>query len=532
MSASLLKIVADFDTQLVTAASIGGTTATLVSATDDDGVALPTGTYGLTIDAGNSSKEYIICTLTSTALTGILSITRQGTTSSGFARAHRRGAKVTLTDWAILKRMLNNLDGTTGFDSAVKLGYDADPGITSGDTTKFATVKFVNDTAIAGAPDASTSTKGIVKMSTAPVSSTSPIAVGDNDGRVPTQSENDALVGNNTDIAVGTGNKFVTQTGLQHSAEVFAVDGSGSSTAYTATLSPVPTSLTNGMTVRVKIGSANTTTTPTLNVNSLGAKTIVKGVNTALAVSDISAGMYCTFIYDSTNTVWVLQNPVSTFITPITDLTNYTPNTLETTNTYYTYQVPILWTASGAISGWLIGGNMAATTPTNGYAGASGLAEIASTGSGSMLASIPGTGSTSAYSFATAKTLRIKFRMKGLATNDMGIGLVNSGADLYAAQSSVTDSARFVSIAGTIYAVTANGTTNTNTNISSGITFGDWNTYEIVALPGTSVKFYINGTLKATHTTNLPTTACNFFGFAQTGGRTMYLTTPTISLEQ
>lgn len=141
---------------------------------------------------------------------------------------------------------------------------------------------------------------------------TTPVAVGDNDPRLPTQGENDALVGNNTDIAVGTSNKFVTQTGLIHNSETFAVDGSASSTAYTATLSPVVTSLTNGMTVRVKIGSANTTTTPTLNVNSLGAKTIVKGVTTALAVGDIAASMYCTFVYDSTNTVWVLQNPVAT----------------------------------------------------------------------------------------------------------------------------------------------------------------------------------------------------------------------------
>ena len=155
MSLTLLKILADFDTQLATAASIGGTTATLVSATDDDGNALPTGTYGLTIDAGNSSKEYIVCTLTGTALTSILSITRQGVTSSGFARTHRRGAKVTVTDWAILSRMLNNLDGTTGFNSLVKLGYDADPGITSGDVNKFATVKFVNDQVVSGAPDAS-----------------------------------------------------------------------------------------------------------------------------------------------------------------------------------------------------------------------------------------------------------------------------------------------------------------------------------------------------------------------------------------
>lgn len=52
----------------------------------------------------------------------------------------------------------------------------------------------------AGAQDASTSTKGIVKMSTAPVSATEPIAVGDNDPRLNattglTSDEEDALVG-------------------------------------------------------------------------------------------------------------------------------------------------------------------------------------------------------------------------------------------------------------------------------------------------------------------------------------------------
>jgi hypothetical protein len=130
-----------------------------------------------------------------------------------------------------------------------------------------------------------------------------------------TEDQQDALTGD--DGTPSGSNTFVTQTGLQKQAEIFAIDGSASSTAYTATLSPVPASLTNGMVVRVKIGLANTTTTPTLNVNGLGAKTIVKGVSTALATSDISAGQYCTFIYDSTNTVWVLQSPVSTALTPV-----------------------------------------------------------------------------------------------------------------------------------------------------------------------------------------------------------------------
>jgi len=161
--------------------------------------------------------------------------------------------------------------------------------------------------------DASTTVKGVTKLSVAPASANDPIAAGTNDGRIPTQGENDALVGNNTDIAVGTGNKFVTQTGLQHNAEKYAVDTSGSSTAYVAVLSPLATSLTDGMVIYVKLVNANTTTTPTLTLTGTDtAKTIVKGTNTALAVGDIGANSYNTLIYDGTNLV--LQNPVSTAV--------------------------------------------------------------------------------------------------------------------------------------------------------------------------------------------------------------------------
>lgn len=154
------------------------------------------------------------------------------------------------------------------------------------------------------APDASTTVKGVSKLSTAPVSPTNPISVGDNDTRVPTQGENDALVGNNTDIAVGTGNKFVTQTGLQHNAEKYGADAGGTD-AYAITLSPAPTSYTNGMVVYFKANTANTGTA-TINVNGLGAKTIVKGVNTTLDNGDISANQLSTLIYDGTN--FVLQS--------------------------------------------------------------------------------------------------------------------------------------------------------------------------------------------------------------------------------
>lgn len=126
MSTTLLKLVADLELSLASAVSVGATTATLSSATDSDDVALPSGKYGFTIDGDNSAKEFIVCDLVGTALTGVLSITVQGASSSGFANYHRVGATVTITDWAILDRMLDNLTGTTGFDSSQALSYDGD----------------------------------------------------------------------------------------------------------------------------------------------------------------------------------------------------------------------------------------------------------------------------------------------------------------------------------------------------------------------------------------------------------------------
>ena len=58
------------------------------------------------------------------------------------------------------------------------------------------------------APDASTTVKGVSKVSVAPVLATNPISVGDNDSRVPTQDENDALAG--TSGTPSSTNKFVT----------------------------------------------------------------------------------------------------------------------------------------------------------------------------------------------------------------------------------------------------------------------------------------------------------------------------------
>ncbi len=141
MTQTLLKVAADFETSLNAQVTAGDTTATLSSIEDTAGVDLANGLYGFTIDGDNQYKEYIIATLTDTALTGVYSISPQGVATSGFSTYHRRGASVVVTDWASLSRITNVLDGTTDFDASTHLGYDAAPAGLTGN--EFATVAYV-----------------------------------------------------------------------------------------------------------------------------------------------------------------------------------------------------------------------------------------------------------------------------------------------------------------------------------------------------------------------------------------------------
>lgn len=207
MATRLTKIIADFQTSLATILAVGATSATLASATDDDGVALPAGSYFFTIDGDNANKEHIVCDLSGTTISNIKSVSRQGVQTAGIVRVHRVGAQVILTDWAVLREITSLLDGTVALDASNPLIYDANPAIT--DAKHLATKKYIDDLAVAGGSKASTTVIGIAKLSVAPADPAEPIAVGNNDARIPTAGQKAALAGTGTP---GAGNKYVTET--------------------------------------------------------------------------------------------------------------------------------------------------------------------------------------------------------------------------------------------------------------------------------------------------------------------------------
>lgn len=206
LGATIPVSVAVFQTSLQSSISSSATSMTLVNGTNSAGNSL-SGYTCFNIDEGTATEEFVCGTASGTSVTsmirgidpvdGDLEVT-------ALKKTHRRGASVKITNYpslAIVSRILNGNETLPN-----KISYNSHPTFTA--DTELIDKKYVDDIAISGGVDASDVLKGITKLSVAPASSTNPIAVGDNDTRVPTQGENDALVG--TSGTPSSSNKYVT----------------------------------------------------------------------------------------------------------------------------------------------------------------------------------------------------------------------------------------------------------------------------------------------------------------------------------
>lgn len=89
----------------------------------------------------------------------------------------------------------------------------------------------------------------------------------------------------------------------------------GTATAYTLTTNQGLTSLTDGFKVRARV-NATSGATPTLNVDSLGAKSIVLNVSaTAIPTGALLTGQVYSFVYDATADGWLVGDRFGDMLT-------------------------------------------------------------------------------------------------------------------------------------------------------------------------------------------------------------------------
>lgn len=128
-----------------------------------------------------------------------------------------------------------------------------------------------------------------------------------------TAASNTAVAGVNIDenCAAANVNNGMRAMMAATKGALLAVATSGTDT-YTATLAPVPVAYTSGMAVFLRFGNANTSATPTINLNALGAKTIVESDGTTALLPGALLGDHA-LVYDGTN--MRVLNPVNQAVT-------------------------------------------------------------------------------------------------------------------------------------------------------------------------------------------------------------------------
>lgn len=274
VGATIPTVVAVFSTSLQDSITTSATSMTLVSGTDKAGNAL-SGYICYNIDEGTSLEEFVCGTTTGTAVASLIrgiDPVDGDLEVTALKKAHRRGASVKVTNYPVEGILARIINGTETLPN--KLSYNSHPTFSS--NTELIDKKYADDLIAAGAPDASTTVKGLAEEAT--------------------QAEVDARTAAGGTSARLFVNPTTVRANLYHD---YAADA-GANDSYTVTVTPAPTAYTTGDEYTFKANTVNTGAA-TLNVNGLGAKSLKMNKDLDPVDGYIKAGADVKVVYDGTN---------------------------------------------------------------------------------------------------------------------------------------------------------------------------------------------------------------------------------------
>jgi microcystin-dependent protein len=249
--------VADVRLNISAPIAVGATSFTLIDANDDDGNALTAGKYCFTVDNGRENKEYLMGQLNGVTVTGVVSVDRQGTETSGAQFAHRVGAEVIITDYATINKLVDVLRGSLNLDGTSPLYYDTEPSLA--DRKELATVGYVLDTATGGSVSFDTQViTGVNAGEDVVEGNLLYLKESDQEWYLATSDDSDTVSGTQLGIALGAGGNGAGITGGVLLSGLFETVGLTAGSIYYAGLDGA-ISATPGTNTRV-VGVALSTT--------------------------------------------------------------------------------------------------------------------------------------------------------------------------------------------------------------------------------------------------------------------------------
>lgn len=322
-----------------------------------------------------------------------------------------------------------------------------------------------------------------------------------------------------------------TSTGGFQGKNVFPkTTTTGSSNAYLVTPDPAPAFLEDGQRFLIQANFTNTATA-TLNVNGLGAKTIITPGGNSLIGGEIKSGGSYELVYNGTNMVLVsliTEQGLAGVGKPL-DLKNFWHFQYLF---YVSTDVPSgnFWTLTNAS----FGQNVPSCAE---YVASSDATNYIRTTTGIFVVQ---DGNFEELDFNDGKTVICEFgiQAKAIGTEQMGWGFTGgtNGQPFIDYDDQTVDAVCFtVDTSGNLYAHTGNAGAGHTEEQITGITLTNMNTYRI-EFDGSEARFYVNGVLEKTISTNLPDSQVIYWGAGIQGNSSnndgLLITAPWFAVEK